>query len=453
MRKAKIVLSQDKIPRKWYNIMADLPEPPSLPLNPKTKKPITPEELAPIFPENLIEQEMSQDRWVDIPEEILEKLLTWRPTPLHRALMLEKYLDTPARIYYKNEGTSPAGSHKPNTAIAQAYYNKQAGIKKLTTETGAGQWGSALSLGCSYFDLECKVYMVRVSYDQKPYRRIMMNTWGAECVPSPSEETSFGRKVLKENPETSGSLGIAIGEAVEEAVQSEDTRYSLGSVLNHVLLHQTIIGQETQKQLEKEGIEPDIIAGCVGGGSNFAGLALPFIRDKINGKEMEVYAVESSACPTITEGPYVYDYGDTAGTTPLLAMHSLGYEFVPPATHAGGLRYHGMAPIVSKLAEQKLIESRSYDQLEAYEAGLIWARTEGFIPAPETNHVLALAIEEAKKAREEGKEKNILINWSGHGLLDLSGYQDYMQGKLDQSSMSEEEIKETREKLKENIRP
>ncbi len=453
LSKAKILLSQDEIPRKWYNIMADMPEPPSPPLNPKTKKPVKPEELAQIFPENLIEQEMTRERWIDIPEEILDKYLTWRPSPLHRAFNLEKYLDTTAKIYYKNEGTSPAGSHKPNTAIAQAYYNKQAGIKRLTTETGAGQWGSALSLGCSYFGLECKVYMVRISYDQKPYRRFMMNTWGAECIPSPSKETSFGRKVLKETPDTSGSLGIAIGEAIEDAVTSENTRYSLGSVLNHVMIHQSIIGLEAQKQLKKINETPDIVAGCVGGGSNFAGLAFPFINDKINGQEIEVISAESTACPTITEGPYVFDYGDTAATTPLLAMHSLGYDFVPPETHAGGLRYHGMSPIVSKLVEDGLVKSRSYDQIQAYKAGVIWARTEGFIPAPETNHVLALVIEEAKKAKEEGKEKTILINWSGHGLLDLSGYNDYLNGNLEESSMTREQIEESKEKLKNNLRP
>lgn len=449
----KILLSENEIPRQWYNIMADMKELPSPPLNPATKEPIKPQDLARIFPENLIEQEVSTKRWIDIPKEVLGKLKTWRPSPLYRALELEKYLDTPAHIYWKNEGTSPAGSHKPNTAITQAYYNKEFGIKRLTTETGAGQWGSALSLGCSYFGLECKVYMVKVSYEQKPYRRIMMNTWGAECVPSPSSDTEFGRKMQEKYPDTSGSLGMAISEAIEDALNSENTRYSLGSVLNHVMIHQSIIGLETQKQLEKIGVKPDIIAGCVGGGSNFAGLSFPFVRDKINGDEIDVICVESSACPTVTEGPYVYDFGDTGKNTPLMAMHSLGYEFVPPSTHAGGLRYHGMAPLVSKLVEDGLVRSSSYNQLEAYKAGLIWARTEGFIPAPETNHVLALVIDEAQKAKEEGKEKNIVINWSGHGLLDLSGYDDYLNNRLDETSMTEEELAESLQKLENNLRP
>ena len=418
----KVTLSERDIPRQWYNIQADLPTPLQPPLRPDTGQPIKPEDLGEIFPMNLIEQEFSTERWIDIPDEVLDKLLLWRPTPLHRARYLEEYLETPAKIYYKNEGVSPAGSHKPNTAIAQAYYNKQFGIKRLTTETGAGQWGSAISLSCRLFGLECKVYMVRISYDQKPYRRLMMQTWGAECVPSPSPDTSFGRKMLEKDPDGSGSLGMAISEAVEDCLTSEETRYSLGSVLNHVLLHQTVIGLEAQQQMASIGEYPDIIAGCVGGGSNFAGLSFPFIRDKINGRDIEIYAVEPTACPTLTKGPFVYDFGDTASTTPLLPMFSLGHGFIPAPIHAGGLRYHGMAPLVSQVVLDGLVKPRSYNQLEAYKAGITWARTEGYIPAPETNHAIALAIEEARKAKEEGKEKTILISWSGHGLLDLPGY-------------------------------
>lgn len=439
----KITLSERDMPRQWYNIQADLPRPLQTPLHPGTGQPIKPEDLGRIFPMNLVEQEMNTDRWIDIPEEVLDKLLLWRPTPLHRARYLEKYLQTPAKIYYKNEGVSPAGSHKPNTAVAQAYYNKEYGIKRITTETGAGQWGSAISLSCRLFGLECKVYMVRVSYDQKPYRRLMMQTWGAECVPSPSPDTSFGRKMLEKYPDGSSSLGIAISEAVEDCLNSAETRYSLGSVMNHVLLHQTVIGLETQKQLESIGEYPDIIAGCVGGGSNFAGLSFPFIRDKISGREIEIYAVEPTACPTLTRGPFVYDYGDTASTTPLLPMFSLGHGFIPAPIHAGGLRYHGMAPLVSQVVLDGLVSPRSYNQLEAYEAGIIWARTEGHIPAPETNHAIALAIEEARKAKEEGKEKTILIGWSGHGLLDLPGYDAFLQGQLTDYAMSEEEITES----------
>ncbi len=439
----KILLAEKDMPRQWYNIQADMPTPLQPPLHPATGQPINPEDLGRIFPMNLVEQEMSTERWIDIPDEVLDKLLLWRPTPLHRARYLEKYLQTPAKIYYKNEGVSPAGSHKPNTAVAQAYYNKQFGIKRITTETGAGQWGSAISLSCRLFGLECKVYMVRVSYDQKPYRRLMMQTWGAQCVPSPSPDTNFGRKMLSENPDSSGSLGIAISEAVEDCLNSEDTRYSLGSVLNHVLLHQTVIGLETQQQLASIGEHPDIIAGCVGGGSNFAGLCFPFIREKINGRDMEIYAVEPTACPVLSKGPFVYDFGDTASTTPLLPMYSLGHGFIPAPIHAGGLRYHGMAPLMSQLVLDGLIKPRVYNQLEAYEAGVIWARTEGYIPAPETNHAIALAIEEARKAKEEGKEKTILISWSGHGLLDLPGYDAFLQGKLTDYVMSDEEIAES----------
>lgn len=453
MDERKILLPEKEIPRQWYNIQADLPTPLQPPLHPATGKPISPDDLARVFPMNLIEQEVSTKRWIDIPEEVLEKLLIWRPVPLQRAYALEKYLNTPARIYFKNESLSPAGSHKPNTAIAQAYYNKVFGIKKLCTETGAGQWGSALSLGCAMFGLECKVFMVKVSYEQKPYRRLMMKTWGANCVPSPSPETEFGRKVLAEDPDCPGSLGIAISEAIEEAVTSEDARYSLGSVLNHVMLHQTIIGLEAQKQFEMIGTYPDVVIGCVGGGSNFAGLSFPFIRDKIYGKEIQVIAVEPAACPTITRGPFAYDFGDTAATTPLLPMFTLGHDFLPKPIHAGGLRYHGMAPLVSQLVLDKLIEPRAYNQLQTYEAGVIFARTEGIIAAPETNHAIAAVIDEAKKAKEEGKAKTILFNLSGHGLLDLTGYDAYLDGKLKDYSLPEEEIQRALKTLENYPKP
>jgi tryptophan synthase beta chain len=444
MKELKVFLREDEIPRKWYNIQADLPTPLQPPLHPATGQPIGPQDLAPVFPMNLIEQEVSQERWISIPDEVMEKLLLWRPTPLHRAHLLEKALGTPARIYYKNEGVSPAGSHKPNTAIAQAYYNKIFGIKRITTETGAGQWGSALSFACSLFGLECKVYMVRISYEQKPYRRLMMNTWGATCVPSPSTYTNAGRKILQENPDSPGSLGIAISEAIEDAVTSKETRYSLGSVLNHVLMHQTIIGLETKKQLEKIGEKKvDTVIGCVGGGSNFAGLAFPFVLDKINGAPVQIIPVEPASCPTMTRAPFVYDFGDTAATTPLLAMHSLGHGFIPAPIHAGGLRYHGVAPLVSQLIIDGLVEPRSYNQLECYAAAVLWARTEGSIPAPETSHAIQCAIEEAKRAKEEGKEKVILLNWSGHGLMDLGGYDSYFNGKLIDYPLPEEEMRKS----------
>ncbi len=433
-------LKEEEIPRQWYNVQADMPTPMQPPLNPATGEPIGPDALAPVFPMNLIEQEVSTERWIDIPEEVLEKLLIWRPTPLIRAYGLERHLQTPAKIYYKNESVSPAGSHKPNTAIAQVYYNKVFGIKRMTTETGAGQWGSALSFACSLFGMPLKVYMVRISFDQKPYRKFLMNSWGGECVPSPSPDTNFGRKVLAEMPDTPGSLGIAISEAIEDAVTSENTRYSLGSVLNHVLMHQTIVGLEAQKQLQMFGDYPDIVIGCVGGGSNFAGLSFPFIRDKIYGKEVKVLAIEPTACPTMTRGPFLYDFGDTAATTPLLPMYTLGHTFIPAPVHAGGLRYHGCAPLVSQLVLDNLIEPRAYTQLQTYEAGVTFARTEGIVPAPETNHAIAAAIDEAKKAKEEGRQKTILFNLSGHGLLDLSGYDSYFSGKLAEYSLPEEEI-------------
>ncbi|MDH5307501.1 MAG: TrpB-like pyridoxal phosphate-dependent enzyme [Myxococcales bacterium] len=426
----KFVLREDEIPRQWYNIQADMPTPLQPPLHPATKAPVGPDDLAPIFPMNLIEQEMCTDRWIDIPESVLEKLLLWRPAPLYRAHAFERALGTPAKIYYKHEGTSPPGSHKPNTAIAQAYYNREAGIRRLTTETGAGQWGSALAFACSQFGLECKVYMVRISFEQKPFRKMMMAVWGAECIPSPSDQTAAGRKILAESPDTPGSLGIAISEAVEEAVGRDDTCYSLGSVLNHVLLHQTVIGLEAQKQMKLAGDEPDVVIGCVGGGSNFAGLAFPYVRDRIHGREVRIVATEPKACPTLTRAKFSYDYGDTVGMTPLMPMHSLGHGFVPEPIHAGGLRYHGVAPLISQLVNDQLIEPRAYHQLECYEASVLWARSEGFIPAPETAHAIAGVVEEAKRAKEEGRERVILFNWSGHGLMDLVGYDKYLSGQL-----------------------
>lgn len=442
MNATKIFLNEQDMPRQWYNLAADFPKPMLPPLGPGGQ-PISPDMLAPVFPMNLIEQEVSSQRWIDIPEKVLEMLKLWRPSPLYRAIRLEKYLGTPAKIFYKNEGVSPAGSHKPNTAIPQAYYNKEFGIKRLTTETGAGQWGSALSFACSLIGLECKVFMVRISFDQKPFRRLMMETWGGKCIPSPSTETNAGRNILQENPDTPGSLGIAISEAVEAAVSDStgQTRYALGSVLNHVMLHQTIIGLEAKKQLAIAGIKkPDVVIACAGGGSNFAGLSFPFINDKIHGAQIDIIPVEPSSCPTLTRAPFNYDFGDNAQMTPLLPMHSLGHKFVPPPIHAGGLRYHGMAPLVSHAAELGLITPRAIDQLECYEAAMIFARTEGFIPAPETSHAIAAAIQEAKKAKEEGKEKVILFNWSGHGLMDLTGYDAYMSGKLFNYPLPEEEI-------------
>ncbi|AOS82809.1 TrpB-like pyridoxal-phosphate dependent enzyme [Chlorobaculum limnaeum] len=433
----KILLSEDEMPRQWYNIQADLPTPMPPPVG-LDGTPIGPDALAQVFPMNLIEQEVSTERWIDIPEEILGILKLWRPSPLYRARRLEAALGTPAKIYYKNEGVSPAGSHKPNTAVAQAWYNREFGIKYLTTETGAGQWGSALAMSCKLIGIECKVFMVRISFDQKPFRKIMMKTWGAECIPSPSPLTAIGRKMLEEDPDTPGSLAIAISEALEQAVERDDTRYALGSVLNHVMLHQTIIGLEAKKQFDKIGRYPDIVIGCAGGGSNFAGISFPFICDKIHGKDVRVIATEPEACPTLTRGPYVYDSGDVAKMTPLLPMHSLGHRFIPPAIHAGGLRYHGMAPLVSHVKRIGLIEATALPQTECYEAALLFAHTEGFIPAPETSHAIAQTIREAKQAKEEGKEKVILMNWSGHGLMDLQGYDAYMSGRISDFPLPEE---------------
>jgi len=428
----KVVLNENEIPRQWYNLAADLPTPLQPPLGPDGN-PVTPEMLAPVFPMNLIEQEVSTERWIDIPEPVLELLARWRPSPLHRAKFLEEALGTPARIYYKNESLSPAGSHKPNTAVAQAYYNKAFGIKRLTTETGAGQWGSALSFACSLLGLECKVFMVRISFDQKPYRKTMMQVWGAECVASPSSETNAGRTILARDPDTPGSLGIAISEAIEQAVTDESgqTRYSLGSVLNHVMLHQTVIGLEAKKQLDLFGeTSPDVVIGCAGGGSNFAGIAFPFVCDKINGADIDIIPVEPYSCPTLTKAPFVYDHGDTARMTPLLPMYSLGHDFIPPPIHAGGLRYHGMAPLVSQAVVEGLITPRAIHQLECYNAAVLFARSEGIVIAPETSHAVAAAIQEANRAKEEGKEKVILFNLSGHGLMDLLGYQKFFEGQL-----------------------
>jgi len=447
MQGKAIILPAAELPRQWYNILADIKMNP--PLGPDGQ-PISPEMLAPVFPMNIIEQEVSSQRWIDIPEPVLDVYRIWRPSPLYRAFALEKALDTPAHIYYKYEGNSPPGSHKPNTAVAQAYYNKQFGIKRITTETGAGQWGSALAFACSQFGLECRVYMVRISFDQKPYRKTMMGMWGANCIPSPSTETKAGRDALEKDPTTPGSLGIAISEAIEVAVgdTSGQTRYSLGSVLNHVMLHQTVIGLEVKKQMEMAGEYPDIVIGCAGGGSNFAGLAFPFVYDKIHGKNVEIYPVEPKACPSLTRAPFIYDHGDTARYTPMLPMHSLGHTFTPAPIHAGGLRYHGMAPTVSQLADEGLITPKAVSQVDCYEAGVLFARTEGFIPAPETTHALAQTIAEARQAKAEGKAKVIVVNYSGHGLLDLGAYERFLAGELQDATLSDEEVKQLVDRIR-----
>ncbi len=430
----KIILNEKELPKKWYNINSDLPVPLPEPKNPKEKDNIS--KLPQMFSSGVLEQEMSMERWIKIPKEIREIYKRiGRPTPLFRAKGLEEMLNTPARIYYKREDYSPTGSHKLNTAIAQAYYAKKDGAERLTTETGAGQWGSALSLACSLMGLECKVYMVRVSYNQKPYRKTIMQIYGAEIVPSPSTDTEFGRKILKENPEHPGSLGIAISEAIEEALQNEKAYYSLGSVLNHVLLHQTVIGLELKKQLEIAEETPDIIIGCVGGGSNFGGTILPFVKDKIDGKlDCEFIASEPVACPTLTQGEYRYDYGDTAGMTPLLKMYTLGHDFIPPSVHAGGLRYHGMAPQIALLVKENIVKARAVSQKSVFESGVKFAKAEGVIPAPETCHAIKVAIDEAKECKKTGEEKTIVINFSGHGLLDLQGYEDYLTGTLPENN-------------------
>jgi tryptophan synthase beta chain len=451
MDRSKFLLDEKDIPKQWYNIQADLPEPLPPYLHPGTKQPLGPADLAPLFPMELIKQEVSQERYIDIPEEVLDVYKLWRPTIMHRAHRLEKALDTPAKIYYKYEGTSPPGSHKPNTAIAQAYYNKQEGIKRITTETGAGQWGSSLAFGCKLFGLECKVYMVKVSYNQKPYRRIMMETWGATCVPSPSPDTKAGRDMLAKDPDCPGSLGLAISEAVEDCVGREDTHYSLGSVLNHVLMHQTVNGLEAKKLMEMTGDYPDIIVGCIGGGSNFAGLFLPFVRDKILGKkkDLRVICVEPESCPTVTRGLYAYDYGDVAGMAPIAKMFTLGHEFIPPPVHAGGLRYHGMAPIICHLHKLGFVEAVAVPQIATFEAGVTFARSEGIISAPETNHAIRVTIDEALKCKEEGKSKVILLAHSGHGHFDMAAYEAYFSGKLQDYAYPEDKVKEALKSLPE----
>jgi len=444
MERTKFILDEKDMPTKWYNVLPDLSEPLPAVLHPGTGEPVTPDDLKPIFPMAVIMQEFSPERYIEIPEEVQAVYRTWRPTVLHRAHRLEKALDTPAKIFFKYEGTSQAGSHKPNTAVAQAYYNKQEGVKRLATETGAGQWGSALAMGCAFFGIECKVYMVKVSYNQKPYRRILMETWGAKVVPSPSQDTKAGRDMLAENPDSPGSLGLAISEAIEDAATHDDTNYSIGSVLNHVLLHQTIIGEETRKQMEMADAYPDIIVGCVGGGSNFAGQFLPWIRDKLSGKksDLRIICVEPQACPTLTKGPYAYDFGDTAGLAPIMKMYTLGHTFVPPPVHAGGLRYHGMAPIICHLYKQGLVEARAEHQIAAFEAGVQFARTEGIITGPEPCHDLRVAIDEALKCKEAGQSKTILIAHSGHGHFDLAAYDEYLSGRMQDYAYPEEKVKE-----------
>jgi tryptophan synthase beta chain len=440
VEQTKYVLDESQLPRRWYNIAADMPSPAQPVLHPGTGEPVGPDDLAPLFPMELIGQEVSQEAEIPIPDEILDVLSLWRPTPLYRARRLEQNLGTRSRIFYKYEGVSPAGSHKPNTAVAQAFYNKKEGRKRLSTETGAGQWGSALSLACKLFGLECKVYMVRISYDQKPFRRSLIKAWGAEIVPSPSEETNSGRAVLEEHPDSPGSLGIAISEAVEDAAQREDTAYSLGSVLNHVLLHQTVIGQEAIAQMEMADAFPDVVIGCVGGGSNFAGIAFPFLREKIAGREIDVLACEPAACPTLTRGLFAYDFGDTSKLTPLVPMHTLGHDFIPAPIHAGGLRYHGAAPLVSQLLRDGLIRAEAYLQNDVFASAVRFAETEAIIPAPEAAHAIHGAILTAQAADEAGEERTILFNLSGHGHFDMGAYDNYFAGKLEDVALDEAEF-------------
>ncbi len=441
MAQHKILLTEDEIPTHWYNIIADMPNKPLPPLHPGTKEPIGPDALAPLFPMELIKQEVTTDKWVEIPEEVREVYKQWRPTPMFRAHNLEKALDTPAKIYYKYEGVSPAGSHKPNTAVPQAYYNMKEGVKKITTETGAGQWGSALSYACSLFGIDCEVYMVKVSYEGKPYRKIMMNTWGGKVFSSPTNLTNAGRQILAKDPNSPGSLGIAISEAVEMAAMNEDTKYALGSVLNHVLMHQTIIGQESLVQMEKAGDFPDIVIAPFGGGSNFAGIAFPFLRHNLeHGKKVRAIAVEPASCPKLTRGVFRYDFGDTVGMTPLLPMYTLGHNFVPAPIHAGGLRYHGAGVIVSQLLKDQLIEATAIKQLECFEAGVLFSRTEGIIPAPEATHGIAEVIRQAKRCKEEGKSETILFNLCGHGNFDMASYENFFAGKLVEHEVTQQEI-------------
>ncbi len=449
-RQKKIYLEESEMPKQWYNIAPDLPTPLNPPLGPNGA-PVTPEMLAPVFPMNLIEQEVSMERWISIPEEVRQILFQWRPSPLVRAYELEEALGTPAKIYYKNESVSPSGSHKANTAVPQVWYNKQFGIKKLTTETGAGQWGSSLSYACAQIGgIECKVYMVRVSFDQKPFRKMLMQAYGGKCVASPSMDTQVGRDILAQFPDTPGSLGIAISEAIEDAVSDPTgkTRYTLGSVLNHVMLHQTIIGLEAKKQLAKVGVKnPDVVIACCGGGSNFAGLTFPFMYDKINGANIQIIGAEPASCPTLTKGPFIYDHGDVARMTPMMAMYSLGHNFIPEPIHAGGLRYHGMSPLVSAALRDGLMEANAIPQTECFEAGLLFAKTEGIVPAPETTHAIAQVIREAQKAKEEGKEKTILFNFSGNGMMDLIGYDKFIAGQLADYEYPEKEIESNLAKL------
>jgi tryptophan synthase beta chain len=439
----KIFLSEKELAHAWYNVQADLPKPLAPPIHPGTKQPLGPADLAPIFAMELIKQEVSQERWVEIPPEVRDVLSIWRPTPLVRAVNLEKKLGTPARIYYKNESVSPAGSHKPNTSVPQAYYNKKQGITRLATETGAGQWGSALSFACSVFGLKCKVYMVRVSFDQKPYRKSLMRLWGAEIVASPSMDTKVGRDILAKTPNSSGSLGIAISEAVEDTVTHENTRYTLGSVLNHVLMHQTVIGLEAQKQLQLAGDKADILIGCTGGGSNFGGLVLPYVPEKLKSRpDIRLIAVEPTACPTLTKGPFRYDFGDTAGMTPLVKMHTLGHTFMPSGIHAGGLRYHGMAPIVSHLKDLGIVEAVAYSQNPVFDAAVMFANEEGIVPAPESSHAIRAAVDEALRCKAEKKSKAIVFSLSGHGHFDLTAYDAYLNGKLEDFEHPEDDIAE-----------
>jgi len=443
----KILLPEDQIPKQWYNIIPDMPGPLAPVISPRTLQPVTPDDLLPIFPMALIEQEMSQQRWIDIPDEIREIYRLWRPSPLYRAHRLEKALGTPARIYYKYEGVSPAGSHKPNSAIPQAWYNKQAGIRRLATETGAGQWGSSLALACNFFGMECTVYMVKVSFTQKPYRKSMMQLWGAQVIPSPSEFTNAGRSILAHDPENMGSLGIAISEAVEDAAGHDDTNYALGSVLNHVCMHQTVIGQEAKAQMEIAGHYPDVVIACCGGGSNFSGLAFPFIADRATGKKVRCMAVEPASCPTLTKGVYAFDYGDTAKMGPIAMMYTLGHDFMPPGIHAGGLRYHGQSPLVSQLCHAGEIEAKSYSQNACFEAAVLFSRSEGIVPAPESSHAIRAAIDEAVLAKEEGKEKTILFGLSGHGQVDMGAYDAYLSGALEDYEYPEAKIREALERL------
>ncbi|MFQ5947622.1 MAG: TrpB-like pyridoxal phosphate-dependent enzyme [Acidimicrobiia bacterium] len=444
----KVLLDESELPTQWYNVIPDLPEPPPPVLHPGTHQPVGPDDLAPLFPMALIGQEVTQDSYVDIPGAVLDVYKLWRPSPLYRARRLEQALDTPARIYYKYEGGSPAGSHKPNTAVAQAYYNAQEGVRRLTTETGAGQWGSALALGCVFFGLDCEVWQVRVSFDQKPYRKSMMETWGAKVHPSPSDVTEAGRKILAEDPDSPGSLGIAISEAVEVAAQNEDTKYSLGSVLNHVLLHQTVIGEEALRQLARVDETPDLLVGCTGGGSNFSGLAFPFLREKLAGKmNPTIRCVEPAACPSFTKGVYRYDFGDTVGMTPLIKMHTLGHDFVPDPIHAGGLRYHGMSPLLSHMYELGLIEALAIGQNECFEAAVKFARSEGIVPAPEPTHAIAAAVREAERCKESGEEKVILTAMCGHGHFDMLAYDQFLAGELIDYEYPEEKVRQAQERI------